>query len=276
MVHWVYILECEDDYIYVGETTRLYGRFHEHNTGKGGKNTSLHKPETLVGLYRVNSNACFIDYRNMIKSGEFNPFMLNDWDNDGDNLLVENHITERLMHERKTEDWSKIRGGKYTKETFGHYPIDKLSIDKIIDRPLCKCGYPSEVKLNKAKTIYFVCCLKNTSWPPKFSTNIPHLFVPTPCDFRQWYVDDKEVKQKYEIIKVKSRENWVLNIPLSQYKINPEPCILCEKTGYVAIYNNGTRRLCQTCMLINYDSLKEKYDLISKCLIDKDDDDNWN
>jgi hypothetical protein len=29
MVHWIYVLECEDYYIYVGETTRLFRRFNE-------------------------------------------------------------------------------------------------------------------------------------------------------------------------------------------------------------------------------------------------------
>ena len=56
MVHWVYVLECEDDYIYVGETTRLFSRFQEHITHRGGKNTLSHTPRKLIGLYKVNGN----------------------------------------------------------------------------------------------------------------------------------------------------------------------------------------------------------------------------
>ena len=56
MVHWVYVLECEDDYIYVGETTRLFSRFQEHITHHGGKNTRSHTPQKLIGLYKVNDN----------------------------------------------------------------------------------------------------------------------------------------------------------------------------------------------------------------------------
>ena len=38
---WVYILQCENDYYYIGETSRLYRRFWEHQDGMGGLNTSL-------------------------------------------------------------------------------------------------------------------------------------------------------------------------------------------------------------------------------------------
>ena len=49
------------------------------------------------------------------------------------------------------------------------------------------------------------------------------------------------------------------------YKINPEPCISCNKTGYLPIFNNSSKRLCQTCISTKYDYLKEKYSKI--CLI---------
>ncbi len=65
-------------------------------------------------------------------------------------------------------------------------PIHKIPEDDIVDRPLCKCGMPSEVKLSKDKTkIYFVCALKNT-WP-----DIPFLKVGNPCDFWELYYSIK-------------------------------------------------------------------------------------
>ena len=91
------------------------------------------------------------------------------------------------------------------------------------------------------------------------------LLVDTPCDFWQLYTDDKEVKAQYEVVKARSRESWVSNIPLSAYKIEPEPCISCSKTNYLAIFDGGTRRLCQPCIITKYISLKEKYE--DKCLI---------
>jgi len=283
MVHWVYVIECEDDYIYVGETTRLFTRFNEHLRSRGGSNTIKHKPVKLIGLYKVNENHSFMKYNNTIKTGEYNRFILEDWENDGDNLLIENHITERFLYERRENDyygggleWYKVRGGKYTRETLdeivakykwasekeGRFcmyrnPVESIPIDTIVDRPLCKCHCPSEVKLSKDKTkIYFVCALKNV-WD-KF---LPHLQRNTPCDFWQLYTDDKEVKRQYEVVKARSRESWVSNIPLSIYKIHPEPCISCSKTGYLPIFNNGSRRLCQTCIFKNYNSLKGKYDV---------------
>ena len=214
MVHWIYVLECEDDYLYVGETTRLYKRFDEHLKGNGGSNTFKHKPMKLIGLYRVNDNYSFWRYRNSIKNGEYNKYILeNDWNNDGDNLLIENHITQRFLFERRENnyyggglEWYKVRGGKYTKEkldeTVSMYkwaseqegrhvicknPIESIPVDSIVDRPLFKCYNPSEVRLSNDKTkIYFVCSLKNI-WFDSFHD----LHINKPCDFWKLYLEDK-------------------------------------------------------------------------------------
>jgi hypothetical protein len=185
------------------------------------------------------------------------------------------------LYERRENDsygdgleWYKVRGGKYTRqamdETVAIYkwasekegrtcntinPIDCIPADSIVDRPLCKCHCPSEVKLSKDKTkIYFECALKNV-WKDFFSD----LTIDTPCDFWKEYTEDKNLKGQYEIVKTRSRENWVLNIPMSKYKIQPEPCISCKKTDYLAIFNNGARRLCQPCITTKYNDLKGKY-----------------
>ena len=285
MVHWIYVLECEDDFIYVGETIRLFRRFHEHLTQRGGANTLNHKPLRLIGLYKVNENHSFMRYRNTIKLGEFNPFLLSDqWDKDGDNLLIENHITERFFYERRAntnygtgKEWYKVRGGKYTRKDLDDFvdtyrwasekegrtcraktPIADLAVDTIVDRPLCKCGCPSEVKLSKDKEkVDFVCALKNV-WDGFCSD----LSIAQPCDFWQMYTEDREIKMQYELVKKRSQEDWVLNIPLSAYKIESEPCVSCNKLGYFAIFNKGCRRLCQVCMKTKYSVLKEKYDTV--------------
>jgi predicted GIY-YIG superfamily endonuclease len=269
MVHWVYVLECEDDHIYVGETTRLFSRFSEHLRGSGGANTFRHVPLKLIGLYKVNDNNAFMTYRNSIKSGEYNRFLLESWgENDGDNLLIENHITERYLYERRENDcvgggqeWYKVRGGKYTKEItdihapFSINPVASISVDTVVDRPLCKCHYLSEVKLSKDKSkVYFVCALKHV-WEDFHQL----LHVDKPCDFWEPYTEDKKMKDQYEVVKAMSKESWVTNIPLSLYKINPEPCISCNKSGYVAIFNGDVRRLCQFCIVTKYESLKETY-----------------
>ena len=63
---WVYILQCEDNYFYVGETTRLYRRFWEHQNGKGGINTSCLKPENIVAIYKVDTLVKFMDYNDYV------------------------------------------------------------------------------------------------------------------------------------------------------------------------------------------------------------------
>ena len=47
-MRWVYILKCEDDIYYCGETERLYRRFWEHQNGNGSLNTSIYTPEKVV------------------------------------------------------------------------------------------------------------------------------------------------------------------------------------------------------------------------------------
>ena len=105
MVHWVYVLECEDDYLYVGETTRLFKRFNEHLRNRGGSNTIKHKPYKLIGLYNVNNNWSFIRYRNAIKLGEYNKFIIdvyvviiktNIWTNKQDFFITSNPLINNL------------------------------------------------------------------------------------------------------------------------------------------------------------------------------------
>jgi predicted GIY-YIG superfamily endonuclease len=197
MVHWVYIVKCNDDFIYVGETEYLYKRITQHITGRGGKNTHTHIPEKLIGLYKVYDNQSFYQYRSDVKNNVAVTNTINDWGTWGDNLFIENNFTERLFYERKDNstygtcnEWYRVRGGKYTRadlDTFfdgykwasegngrgfaARNPISDKKEEDIVDRPLCNCGMPCEVKLNKEKTcIYFVCALKNI-WSD-FNANI--------------------------------------------------------------------------------------------------------
>lgn len=217
MVHWIYVLACEDNFIYVGETEHLFARFKQHLSGKGALNTHIHRPHSLIGLYKLADNYSFMEYRNAIRNGEDNKSILDNWGiNESGHLLIENHITERILYERRNNheygsgnEWYRIRGGKYTREymntslefakawcsrpnrVVGSYRqtggiVDKLKEEDTVDRPLCKCGMPSEVKLSKDKTkIYFVCALKNT-WP-----DIPFLKVRSPCDFWELFTSSK-------------------------------------------------------------------------------------
>jgi predicted GIY-YIG superfamily endonuclease len=193
MVHWIYVVECNDNFIYVGETIHLYKRLMQHIRGRGGKNTHSHIPIKLIGLYKVNDNQSFYQYNSAVKNGTLNNIKnaIDRWGDWGDNLFIENRFTERLFYERRMNheygtgnEWYRVRGGKYTRDSlddamyfaksmcerpnripgslFMTLPINNISEEEIVDRPLCDCGMPCEVRLSTDKTkIYFVCALKN-------------------------------------------------------------------------------------------------------------------
>ena len=268
MVHWVYVVECEEGYLYIGETTRLYRRFNEHLRGNGSVNTGRHKPKFLVGLYKVADNSSFLQYRHEImKENEYNKFTIQDWGNDySANLEVENHITEIILNLRTNSkegefmfedgEWQKVRGGKYTKDLLNN-PISSRNSEDIIDRPCCECGYPCEVKISKdKKTIYFVCSLKNV-WDDFFDG----LEIPDKCDFYKVYDEDVYVKKQNEINQIRLREDWCRSLPTEF-----NSCIKCKNIQYNMIYAHGSRRqVCFKCFSNKYDELKKEYD--KGCLI---------
>ena len=282
MVHWIYVLECEDDFIYVGETTRLFRRFTEHLYKHGSVNTHIHKPVKLIGLYKLTDNYYFYKYRNEIRNGDYNRFIIDDWldkNENCDNLLIENHITEIYMAFRAKDrpkinfryndcrPW-RVRGGKYTR-TYSYDTPEIIHQEDIIDRPTCDCELPCEVKIsNDGDTIYYVCALKNV-WN---DMNLD-IYIEEPCEFFQVYKDDIYIKKQYELIQESIYKNkWVSNLPLSTYKVNPEPCVICNKINYCPIYCYGkVRKVCQTCFSNKFDELKNKYDITSKCLFADDD-----
>lgn len=210
MVHWIYIIKCSHDFIYVGETINLYKRLNQHIKGRGGKNTYIHVPKKLIGLYKLVDNQSFYNYNSAIKNGTQHEleYVIKDWGTWGDNLFIENRFTERLFYERRNNheygtgnEWYRVRGGKYTRDSLDDTmcsakemcesptripgtlvlstPIHNISEEEIVDRPLCHCGMPCEVKLSKdKKKIYFVCAIKNV-WEPFFHG----IDVDTPCNF---------------------------------------------------------------------------------------------
>lgn len=272
MVHWIYIVECEDNYIYVGETTRLYRRLNEHQRGGGSVNTGRHKPLWLVGLYKVADNVSFFDYKLAIDSGFYDKEVIDTWGEDDSCYLdSENRFTELVMRLRSKGtntdfmfndgEWEKVRGGKYTKvrHNWEKNPIENMKDEYIIDRPCCSCQYPAEVKISKDKTcIYFVCALRN-AWKD-FS---PGLQYPKPCEFYKVYNDDVYLKKHYELTMIKLKESWCENLPFSF-----EECIKCKSIQYTMLYSHGKKRqICFDCFNKYHDELKKEYSF-DECLID--------
>ena len=269
MVHWVYVVECEDGYIYVGETIKLYRRFNQHQTGRGGTNTSKHSPEKLIGLYKVAENDSFSNYRGLCQEGEYNRFIFDDWgiDQESGKLDVENHITEMYFYLRgngqerfpyNDKQWQKIRGGKYTRDIITANPTN--SMNNVMDRPLCNCGYPSEVKKAKDKNfIYFVCPLKNV-WDDFYDD----IEVEEACDFWKPYEEDVYVKKQFEINQKRLKESWCENLPTAFAE-----CIKCKNIQYTMLYSHGARRqICQNCFSNKYEELKAEYSISKYMFMD--------
>lgn len=270
-MHWVYILRCEDDYFYVGETSRLYRRFWEHQEGVGGLNTSIYSPEEIVAIYKVDTIGKFIDYNEGVWNNNYQGFILRDF-NEGneeyyhDNLFAENNIAECLMTHKK-DGWEKIRGGKYTRLDVEYkYPNNNY----IKDLPLCKCGFPCDIRKNEDKKYLYFRCAKKNMWDKlreEFGTD-------GPCNFFMEYTKDKQFKIQDEERRKKLKELFKKSFWLKNVEINdrnyPNQCIGgCNRTSksIKLTYSNEKRNLCFDCFIEKNEELKNKYKNLGKCLI---------
>jgi hypothetical protein len=206
MVHWVYVLKSSTSgAIYVGETTRLYRRWNEHRTGRGGVTTSRDDYDTLIGLYNVSHNIGFLDYYRSSEEQTHDWNCVRLWDEEVDRCLaleVENHITERYMKEYKHRS---VHGGKYCKSN-----VCNLG-SVVVDRPLCMCGYPCEVNMKNDKTkMYFTCPI------PEWTT-FDDMNTPAKCkfwkEFEPFRVLNEKTKKDY--VSKKRAENLALFIQMT-------------------------------------------------------------
>jgi len=195
-MHWIYILKCDDDQYYVGETTKLFTRLKNHFNGNGGVNTSTYEPDCLVAVYKLNKIGRFLDYNenvinNILYQNEYDYELLenfNDYEDDEyDNLYVENQIAECLMVNHP-KYWHNIRGGKYTRLDINYsFPNN----DHIKQLPICKCGLPCDVNKNEDKNYLYFRCAKKNMW----DSLIDHYDIDCePCNFFKEYVLDKKLR----------------------------------------------------------------------------------
>ena len=277
-MHWVYILKCQNDHYYVGETTRLYRRFWEHNSGKGGVNTYTYTPETIVAIYKVNMLGMFFEYDYLIDGEIYKPYKLKRFDNENcddeyNGRDIENNITECLMIHNK-ETWNKIRGGKYTHFNVTYkFPIN----DNIQNLPICKCGLPCDVKKNQENNYLFFRCAKKNMWEEfKEQFDIDE----EPCNFYMEYSKDKQFRLE-ETKKFADRNKtlkelfkksfWLKNIPECD-NAEPDVCIGGCNKGYIyskISYSYKELNLCYDCFIDKNEELTKKYNIISegKCLL---------
>lgn len=270
-MHWIYILLCEDDYIYIGETTRLFRRFWEHMKGNGGLNTSIYRPIKILAIYSVDKLGKFFRYVQKINMNDFNLGYNIFFDRGGiletfsdiddemleDHLFVENSVTEKLMIDNE-KSWEKIRGGKYVKFDIEYqFPQN----DFVGELPNCKCNLPCDVRKNeKEGYLYFRCARKNmwTNLRDEFDTD-------DPCDFFLKFTKDEKFREVYErrksAIKILINKSlWLHNIPSTEcveYCIGN--CGRSYDSDYCVQYNRRAINLCFDCFIKDYRVLEAKY-----------------
>jgi hypothetical protein len=281
-MHWIYILKCQDDIYYVGETTRLYTRLWEHYEGRGGTNTSSCIPEEIVAIYKSPILFKFFNYDNNVSNNSYNIYFdrnnLDEFnhvdDEEGeevDHLWIENNITECLMMNDK-DNWEKIRGGKYTRFDIKYnFPTNEY----IKSIPLCNCGLPCDIKKNdEYNYLYFRCSKKNMWYELKEKFNIQT----EPCKYFMKYTKDTEYKlyneQKKKRIKDLVNKSYWLKQLVGRHD---EFCIGgCGKEydeNNTIRYTRTAINLCFDCFTNKNNELSKKYNinnlniLKGKCLI---------
>jgi len=198
-MHWVYIIKCKNDKTYVGETKNLYSRLNQHMNNKGSKHTVENKPESLCAIYKVHSHYRFILYcREIIKEEPDKDKIKNiletfndiEWNNKDWARSVEDFITENLLQ----YDDIDVYGGKYVNNN-KHDLVKQFSINELNNVPLCHCGYPATIQIQKNEKyykLYFTCCIKNV-W-----SNMRNQFTKIPiedcCNYYYEYMDGLEYR----------------------------------------------------------------------------------
>lgn len=192
-MHWVYVLRCEDNHIYVGETTQLFTRWNKHVEGCGSANTHTWSPKKILAIYKVGNNTSFFNYKYFAEElRDFRPHYLAEW---GDETYIasktqfETYITEWLKHHYKSVNHWDIAGGSHCKFGFRFLPSIK---EPGYDRPTCLCGLPTEVNYSRKNDyIYFTC---PRSWRETLLGQFDSLDYDEPCTFWQKYTGDKEAR----------------------------------------------------------------------------------
>ena len=67
MTHYVYLLRCADNSLYVGETSDLLTRECDHNEGRGGSYTAKRRPVRIVYAEQFNSRQDALKRERQIK-----------------------------------------------------------------------------------------------------------------------------------------------------------------------------------------------------------------
>lgn len=283
-MHWIYILRCDGNIIYIGETTRLFTRLREHKNGEGSITTQKNKPFELMGIYKLIDDWLTFDIPKRYCEEGF----IEENKHWGRNL--ENEITLMYMKAMNTK-WDNVYGGKYHQ---GYRPDNNPSNNIRLNRPYCNCKLPADINIYNDK-IYWRCCRKN-NWS-KLNTFLEDKLKYSslkPCNFYKEYKTNQEHKcenfiygdpnDREKFINLIKKSSWLNNIPCDEEGEAPQ-CVHCDAylwcdrngnykaNGILYPYNSNdydnVRLLCVNCFKNKNDELKKIYDPFrsGKCLI---------
>ena len=198
-MHWIYVLECENNIIYVGETKKLYSRLYQHMNKRGSKHTSENVPKSLIGLYKVHTNYNYLNYCREIIDVDvldkkkvkdcLDHFNMIEWNNKDWARKIEDFITEKMLMFNEN-----VYGGKYVNSN--KMELERQHSDFELNKiPLCNCKLPAEIRLvknNKYYKLYFTCSLKNI-WS-NMRNELKCINIQFPCNFYEELLDDLEYR----------------------------------------------------------------------------------
>ena len=276
-MRWIYILRCNNDIIYVGETTRLYTRLIEHNEGNGSITTQKNKPYKLIGIYKLIKEGLLFETGSIDEDMYDNGYLgeSKSWA-----LDLENQITLMYMKAMNTK-WDNVYGGKYHE---GYRPEENPSNTIKLFRPYCKCNIPADINIYNDKK-YWRCCKKN-SWEGLndfIKSRFDYQSLET-CNFYKIYNENEEYKcesyiygdpKRKELYKdLIKKSEWLINIPCEEDGVAGN-CVNCKcyvwctndgswnpngvLYGYDKDELNNRRLLCKKCFVNNNAKLSKKY-----------------
>lgn len=171
-MHWVYVIACEDDVLYVGETTQLVTRLRAHFKGQGSVCTRTHKPLYVTGLYRVGRHASYRDGCDIhLQKPADKPNAL--W------------LEQRFVEEMRRVCSAKVVGGSFPSTQKQYKPLASSADESVV---FCDCNVPCEI-VKEEDVFVHVCAARNVTWLKRMH----HVPVRnTHCDFRKSLTADIE------------------------------------------------------------------------------------
>lgn len=266
-MHWVYILQCRDGKLYVGETTRLFRRFWEHEAGEGGINTKIMGVEKVLAIYKVVELGRFLCYHRSVVDPEskYSRYVFSDKfedeDREYDGKGLENALTERLMISRGN-DWETVRGGEYVRFIIKYTKPESSPLDVL---PFCKCGLPCDVKINFDKGLFYFRCPNKNLWDDvRVEFDLQEVEA---CNFYQAYNYDVEKRKAWEsnlenrgqaLRDIVRSSPWLVDLPVFN---DLKYCLSCKSKTKIMLTHpfpkGPVRALCLDCLLEKKDSIPD-------------------